>query len=342
MAYYDGTGLLSQIDINGLKPEIYMVCSNRSDGKTTWFNRHVVKKYLDGLGKFMTIFRFEGEMDNLDKAFFGEISRLFFPGREFGSEKFMKGAFHELYIDGECCGYAAALNTADKLRRYSHLFADTERMIMDEFQSESGRYCQNEVSKFISLHTTVARGGGKQVRYVPVYMCSNAVSMLNPYYRALKISARLNNQTKFLRGEGWVLQQRYNEDVSKLQQESQFNRAFRDSSYVAYASQNVYLNDQLAFIEKITEEMVYLATIVYNKKRYGLRRTSSGLVYCSDSFDGSYPVVISVTVADHDVDQVLVSGGDWIRSDLKYMFNNGFFRFKNLDCKDAVMTMLSV
>ena len=37
--YYDGTKLLSLPDANGNKPEIVVCVSNRSAGKTTFFNR---------------------------------------------------------------------------------------------------------------------------------------------------------------------------------------------------------------------------------------------------------------------------------------------------------------
>ena len=42
--YYDGTKLLSLNDIDGNRPEIYICTSNRSAGKTTWFNRYVVRR----------------------------------------------------------------------------------------------------------------------------------------------------------------------------------------------------------------------------------------------------------------------------------------------------------
>lgn len=82
-------------------------------------------------------------------------------------------------------------------------------------------------------------------------MISNAVTLLNPYYAALDITDRLISDVKFLRGDGFVLEQGYNESASKLQENSLFNRAFTKSNYVAYASQNVYLNDNHAFIEKM-------------------------------------------------------------------------------------------
>ena len=39
--YYDGTKLLSMKDLDGNTPEIFMVTSNRTAGKTTYFNRLV-------------------------------------------------------------------------------------------------------------------------------------------------------------------------------------------------------------------------------------------------------------------------------------------------------------
>ena len=40
--YYDGTKLLSMLDINGKRPEIYMTTTNRTGGKTTYFGRLLV------------------------------------------------------------------------------------------------------------------------------------------------------------------------------------------------------------------------------------------------------------------------------------------------------------
>ena len=68
---------------------------------------------------------------------------------------------------------------------------DVDVILFDEFQSESDNYCPNEVEKFISIHTSIARGQGKMTRYVPVFMISNPVSLINPYYSALHISHRL-------------------------------------------------------------------------------------------------------------------------------------------------------
>ena len=66
MAYYDGTKLLSLKDINGKNPELFLVTTNRTGGKTTWFNRYFVKKFKAGQGKFCLIYRFNYELSDVD------------------------------------------------------------------------------------------------------------------------------------------------------------------------------------------------------------------------------------------------------------------------------------
>ena len=50
--YYDGTKLLSMLDINGKKPEIYMTTTNRTGGKTTYFGRLLVNRFKKTGAKF--------------------------------------------------------------------------------------------------------------------------------------------------------------------------------------------------------------------------------------------------------------------------------------------------
>ena len=274
--YYDGTKLLSMKDLNGETPEIFMVTSNRTGGKTTYFSRMLFNKFITKGEKFMIEYRFKEELDGCAEKFFKDINTLFFPEYEMMSKKMANGAYHELYCRErgkefwDSCGYAVSLNCADTLKKLSHFFSDTARIMFDEFQSETNRYCPREVEKFISIHTTVARGQGKQYRYVPVYMCSNPVTILNPYYVEMNISPRLNKEVKFLRGDGFVLEQAYNDDAAKAQAESGFNSAFAKNKYTEYSKEGTYLNDSSAFIENPVGKSRYLATVKYKNVEYGL------------------------------------------------------------------------
>lgn len=340
--YYDGTKLLSMLDLNGKKPEIYMCTTNRTGGKTTYFGRLCVNRFLDKGEKFGLIYRYNYELDDVADKFFKDLKGLFFPDKTMTAKKRAKGIFQELFINDKSCGYAIALNSSDSIKKYSHLFSDITRMIFDEFQSESNHYCTDEITKFLSVHTSIARGQGEQVRYVPVFMLANQVSIINPYYVAMGICNRLNDETKFLRGDGYVLEQGFIESASDSQKESGFNRAFKENNYVAYSSENVYLNDNYSFIEKPTGKSRYICTLKYKGNDFGVKEfAESGFIYCDDKPDSTFPMKITVTTDDHSINYVMLKRNDFFLSNLRYLFERGCFRFKDMRCKEAILNALS-
>lgn len=340
--YYDGTKLLSLKDLNGDTPEIYICTTNRSAGKTTYFGRLCVNRFIKYQEKFMLVYRFNYELDSVAEKFFKDISELFFPDKVMTSKKQASGIFHELYIDKIPCGYAISLNSADQIKKNSHLFSDVKRMLFDEFQSETNHYCIDEVTKLISVHTSVARGKGEQSRYVPLFMIGNPVTLLNPYYIEMGISNRLKEETKFLRGEGFVLEQGFVDSASEAQKSSGFNKAFNRNKYTAYSTQGLYLNDNKAFIEKPVGNSRYVCTLKYNGEYYAIREFGElGIVYCDDREDTTYPLKISVTTDDHEINYIMLKRNDFYLSNLRYYFEHGCFRFKDLKCKEAVLSALS-
>ena len=340
--YYDGTKLLSMLDLNGKKPEIYMCTTNRTRGKTTYFGRLCVNRFLDKGEKFGLIYRYNYELDDIAEKFFKDLSSLFFTGKVMTSKRRANGIFQELFIDEKSCGYAISLNSADNIKKYSHLFSDIDRMIFDEFQSENNHYCTDEIKKFLSVHTSIARGQGKQVRYVPVFMLSNQVSIINPYYVQMGISNRLKDDTKFLRGDGFVLEQGFIQSASDSQKESGFNRAFSSNEYVNYSSENVYLNDNYSFVEKPVGKSRYICTLKYKGTDFGVKEyAESGFVYCDDKPDSTFPMKITVTTDDHSINYVMLKRNDFFLSNLRYLFERGCFRFKDMRCKEAILNALS-
>ena len=340
--YYDGTKLLSLMDINGCKPEIYLCTANNTAGKTTYFSRLLVNKFLANGSKFMLINRYNYELDECADKFFRDIGRLFFRDKTMTSKRRANGVFHELFIDDISCGYSVALNNVDQIKKYSHLFSDTDRMFMDEFQSETDHYCDNEVNKFRALHKAVARGNGEMVRYVPVYMCANPITLLNPYYVAMGISSRLTDKTRFLRGDGFVLEKSFNKAAGEAQKESGFNRAFGWDSYARFTAEAVYLNDNYSFIEKPEGKCRYMATLRYKGCDYAIRSyDESGYIYCDKKADSSFPVRITLTTDDHQINYVMLKSNDVFLYNMRYYFRKGCFRFRDLQCKEAVLCALS-
>lgn len=340
--FYDGTKLLSLMDINGEKPEIYICTSNRSAGKTTFFNRYTINRFKKFNEKFMILFRHNYEITTGADKFFKDINNLFFQDDFMTCEKRDFGKYYELFLNNIPCGYCAAINDAEEIKKCSHLFSDVSRIIFDEFQSETNRYLVNEVDKFMSIHQSIARGGNEQSRYVQVIMISNPVTILNPYYAMMNISSRLNSHVNFLKGDGFVLEQSYNESAALAQKQSAFNRAFAQSNYLNYSIDGQYLNDNYSFIEKPEGKSQYLITIKCNGKDYGLYTYSHlGYVYVSDKSDSSFKFKLSVTTEDHQINYIMLSQYADLIKKLRYYFEHGCFRFKNLECKDAILKALS-
>jgi len=339
--YYDGTKLLSMKDLNGNQPEIYLSVGNRSIGKTTWFNRYAVKKFKEKHRKFCLVFRWNYELVECANKFFKDIQRLFFPNDEMTERRRANGIYVELFLNEQSCGYCVALNNADSLKKFSHLLSDVDIMIFDEFQSENNHYCPNEINKLMSIHTSISRGNGEQVRYVPLFMMANKVSLINPYFLALDISDRLKDDTKYLRGDGFILEQAFIESVANEQLSSGFNRAFKNEDYVKYSAMNVYLNDNTAFIEKPTGISKYVATVKNGDRTYGIRYYfQDGLYFMDKSVDNDYKVKISFDAESHETNYIMAGSGNPMVTMLRLSFERGLFRFKNQECKSAFFEML--
>jgi len=347
--YYDGTKLLSMKDLQGKSPELFISTTNRTGGKTTYFGRMVVNRFIKQEKKFILMYRFNYELDDVADKFFKDIRGLFFPKYTMTSKRKASGIFHELLLndgtqeESTPCGYAISLNSADQLKKYSHLFSDADCILFDEFQSETNHYCSDEIRKFLSIHTSIARGNGEQVRYVPVYMLGNQVSIINPYYNELGISSRLSDKTNFLKGDGFVLENGFIETASQAQKESGVNRAFKNNTYIAYSSENVYLNDSLAFVGTPESPVVrYLATVRYNGVDYAIKEYRElGILYCDDKADKTFPNKISVTTEDHNINYVMLKNNDMFILNLRYFFEHGAFRFKDLKSKEALLKCIS-
>ena len=348
--YYDGTKLLSMKDINGKTPELLLCTTNRTGGKTTYYNRYLINRFMKHGEKFCLSYRYNYELDNADEKFFKDIHELFFSNYYMSMENMCKGKIKRLYFGTDPtdklfmkeCGYAIALNDPDVIKKNSHFFSDVSTILLDEFQSETNNYIPNEVKNFLSIHTSIARGQGEQRRFVRVIMLGNQVSLINPYYTSLGISSRLSTDTKFLKGDGFVLEQGFIETASRAQKESGVSRAFAHEEYVKYSSENVYLNDNYAFIDQPKGRGKYMCTIKYHGSEYGIiQYVDDGLIYCSNKADSTFPIKLAVTTDDHNINYVLLKTQAVLFMQLRYYFEKGCFRFSDLKSKEALLTAIS-
>ena len=101
--YYDGTKLLSMLDINGNKPELYLCTTNRTGGKTTYFRGREINLFKKKHIKFCEIYRYNYELEDIADKIFKDIGSLFFPDDTLTSARKAKGVYHELYPKRSSC-----------------------------------------------------------------------------------------------------------------------------------------------------------------------------------------------------------------------------------------------
>ena len=341
--FYDGTKIMSLMDINGKRPELYIITSNRAAGKTVFYDKLCFNRYVKYEEKFAILVRDVGMLDGVHKSFFGDIQNLYFEDYEMTS-KMTKQGFAELFCykpaeqtekEAVPCGYAIAIKSATKIKNNAHRFVDVQRVIFDEFQVEDGEYIKDEVDRFLKVQRSISRGGGEQYRYVPFYLIGNHMDLFNPYYEALGICDRLKIDTKFLRGDGWVLEQNINKSALEARRKSGIHNAFAYNKEIA---SDAYLYDNLVVLEKPYGHPFYRFSVKFDGKWYGV------LNYMTDSYGSTYFITDKpdmtfrekyVTDPKDVSEEYMWFGNSNLRDSMARVLKRGMFRFKNLSCKSA-------
>lgn len=340
--YYSIERLRTMKDINGQVPELFIVDGNRTAGKSFSIKSMLVDTFLKkkDINQFFYLYRYKTDMQNCSEQFFGDLEERY-NGYVMTEKKLFDGAVIQLFLNNKLCGFCLPLSLSTKIKRFSSIFSQVRHGFFDEYQDENNNYLEDEIGKLMSIHTSIARGHSKQHRYVPLYMASNTVSVLNPYYSTLGITKRLKDNTKFLKGNGWVFERTYNTSAKKAFEESGFNKAFSANKYYQFASENVYLNDNLSLIEKPTGVSVYLLTVKYNGEYYNIRRYSN-VVYVSEGCDATFPTRVCFNVNDVVDDRnIMITRNNYNVVFLRNYFSRGCMRFENIKCKNMTFDLLS-
>ena len=84
--YYDGGKLLSMKDRCGQIPEIFLCESNRNAGKTTFFTRLLIKRFLKNGCKFVKLVRYRTNLADSPDKLFGDVMTNYYRGHSYDGE----------------------------------------------------------------------------------------------------------------------------------------------------------------------------------------------------------------------------------------------------------------
>lgn len=347
--FYNGYRLLSRTDSNGKKPEIYIAASNRSAGKTTFFNGMLLHNYLRRGSKFLLLYRRRYEITQAAAGFFKDISKLFFPDLLMSQATGVKNVFEKLYVFDKSehpikyeCGYAASISAAEQIKKFSHLLSDIDVILFDEAFPENDNYIKKEIDMFMSVHDSLARGNGQMSRYLPVIIVGNMISIYNPYFDALGIVDTLQLNSNFMRGDGFVIEQNFNEVSARKHSESAFHRALSGAAYNAATQEKKYINTSYDMIDNtVADNGRYILTIRSEGQSYSVRYNEEGFFYyVSNTPDPKFKMQHAATEKDI-TENAIFDPQSTYRKVLRDRFRHNQLKFKNLKSKSAAIHFIT-
>lgn len=304
--FYDPNPVLHSADRNGEIPEIYMILTNRGGGKTYGFCSILMEFAKKTGGKFALLCRNKDEVGSIASSMLKPICIDKYPDTSISEELCYGGRYSKIWasMKGEDedephkeqhIGYVIPLNLAYRLKNVSGEFVDIDVMFFDEFQTD--RPLTKECSKLMNVYDTVSRGGQALSRFVPVILCSNSLSIENDYFMELGITKSIQQNTKWMRGDGYILHRCTMKNVSDARASSAFHRAFSGNKEGISAADNSWLNDDYSLVCKPAESWgrsYYFMTLFHKNQYFGVREYANGIIYINRSPDMQFQTVYSL------------------------------------------------
>lgn len=308
----------------------------RGGGKTYGSLKWCIEQYLDNKKKginwqFIYVRRMKSELEKLTICRGGRLFNAVAP--EFPTHQ-LKAESNVLTCDKEICGYAVPLSTASILK--SDAFPDVKVIIFDEFIIDNRgtyHYLKDEVTKFLDLYETIARG-----RDVIVFFLSNAVSVTNPYFDYFHLDKPRNGEfQRFGKSKQILVQNFVSQALSNQKKQSRFGQIIAGTEYSDYAYNNEWLLDNTDFIEHKTQKSYYYVSLRYKGSWIGVWRDSeTWLFYVSNDVDLQNPNKYSVTTDDHKPNIMLLHSAKKLGFMQKLIeaYQLGAIRYENMKLKN--------
>lgn len=312
------------------------IIGNRGAGKTYGSLKFGIENFEKAHKRgeeynFIYVRRYATELEKLTKSHDG---RLFKAVQAEFPEHTLTAESNTLKYDKKVMGYAVPLSTASILK--SDSFPFVQDIFFDEFIIDNRgtyHYLKDEVTKFLDLYETVARG-----RDVRVWFLSNAVSVTNPYFDYFHLDKPFNGDLqRFGKAKQILVQNVVPKQLAEIRKKSRFGQIIEGSEYSDYAFDNQWLLDNTDFVETKTRRSHYYMTMYFKGKPIGIwRDTFQGIFYISDDVDLQSPIVFSATTDDHKPNVMLFAAckNEKYIQNIKKAYQLGCVRYESLQLKN--------
>ena len=271
----------------------------RGVGKTYGASKFVINQFLKKGEQFAYIRRYKTELRQAVPQFFSSINNnIEFP------EHILNTKGKSFYCDGEVCGHAMTLATAQDLKGTN--FDKVKTIIFDEFIIETGQrktYLNDEVFTFLNLLETIAR-----MRDVRVFFLGNAVTITNPYFLYFDLTLPYNNDIKLFKNGLILVQYMKNQEYREAKRKSKLGQLTEGTSYGNYAIENKFVMDNCTFLGKKTGSAKFVFAFKYKGEVFGVWNDyNEGRVYVSYDWLTDTPYMFSCTMKDHSPNMMFLN-----------------------------------
>lgn len=347
--FYDNSRILNALDADGKKPKIFFVVSRgRSLGKTYSFVKTLWERFEETGEKFILLTRRKKELGSVAMGVMKGYLENERPDVTLDEKQRIKGTFSDIYANigtGEerevmHCGYVIPLAAADDIKKISSLFVDAWCIMFDEFQpSALGSYLPDEVDALIRIHTSVARGGGKSIRYVPIFMLSNAINIFNPYFIMSGMVGKIQSRTRVYKGSGYIYERCMVVGKAEEQRELGLGSIFSTQEN-NYEDDNSWMADNGSCVCKPNGwgDSYYICTLINGGDTYAVRFYHEvGMYYVDRKADKTSPQRYNVRM-DGNLNIPFIKNCPAIK-DIKNRFMSGQCRFADSGLQQFILEL---
>lgn len=317
---------------------IAFVIGERGVGKSFSTKLAMLKHFIKTGEQFIYIRRYKTELDTALATFWDDLqSNGYFDDLELKVKK--SKMLTQFTCDGEVCGYAVPLSTANILK--STAFPKVTTIIYDEFLLPAGnyRYLKNETNALLDVMETVFRlRTGKTI-----LLGNNIAPHSSPFFAYWNLELPANGEEfKTFRNGTIVVQYVRNLEYRKIKKESRFYDLIEGTSYASYAVDNEALNENNNFIEKRPPNTKFYGVLIINGVGLGIWHAKNGCLYLSEKYEPNTVFKFVFDYNDHTEGTIFENARENMHLHMVIRaYKQGWLRFENQKVKSIATSLLN-
>lgn len=339
--YINMEEVFEMTDKDGNIPEVVVVTSLRTDGKTTGFFMEMIKRKA----VFAILYRSFGECKDNHLLFDNAFEILGMERPEMTS-KCIADTFYIVYADGEPFCYSMPISKAEQIKNKSSMLSNIQYVVIDEYQSITGRYTKNEVSNVLAIHISIARGINQHTRIVPLFLLGNFITVMNPwtlhYHLEDMKKADADNPLRVIRRNKFIAVNHYNADARQAMQDNGTISATADRKELNAIQGNYMVNANQFIMKKVNQKKFkYICNLQIGTAIYAVRHYTS-FIHCSRKPDLSIRTLYTTEADLHNENSYLFTRMSFPCKIMTEYYNNGCLFFDSLSTKNDILEALSI